>query len=104
MRPWFHELRQRNPWLDPVLKIVITLVGILLVVIGLLMVPLPGPGWLVVFAGLALLATEFVWARRLTRHGQVVAHDLHKRVTGRRIRWAPKLKKRLGRGTSSPAF
>ena len=25
----------------------------------------PGPGWLVIFLGLTLLAAEFVWARRL---------------------------------------
>jgi hypothetical protein len=25
----------------------------------------PGPGWLVIFLGLGLLAAEFVWARRL---------------------------------------
>ena len=32
---------------------------------GLLLVPLPGPGWLVVFLGLAILGTEFAWAKRL---------------------------------------
>lgn len=32
---------------------------------GVLMIPYPGPGWLVVFAGLAILGTEFEWARRL---------------------------------------
>jgi len=40
-------------------------------VVGLALVPLPGPGWLVVFLGLGLLATEFAWAQRLlgfTRH------------------------------------
>ena len=25
----------------------------------------PGPGWLVIFLGLTLLAAEFVWAKRL---------------------------------------
>ncbi len=33
--------------------------------LGLVMVPYPGPGWLVVFAGFAILATEFDWAHRL---------------------------------------
>ena len=32
---------------------------------GSILVPLPGPGWLIVFAGLAILATEYVWAQRL---------------------------------------
>lgn len=35
------------------------------VVIGLVMIPYPGPGWLVVFTGLAVLGTEFHWARRV---------------------------------------
>ncbi|MEU8173547.1 TIGR02611 family protein [Microbispora hainanensis] len=47
------------------LRIVIGVIGTALVVAGLIMVPFPGPGWLVVFAGLAVLATEFTWASRL---------------------------------------
>ncbi len=39
--------------------------GTAMVVVGLVMVPLPGPGWLVVFFGLGVLATEFPWAGRL---------------------------------------
>ena len=27
----------------------------------------PGPGWLVIFLGLGLLAAEFVWAERLMK-------------------------------------
>jgi uncharacterized protein (TIGR02611 family) len=47
------------------LKIIVGVVGAALVIGGLLLVPLPGPGWLIVFAGLAVLATEFAWAHRL---------------------------------------
>jgi uncharacterized protein (TIGR02611 family) len=32
--------------------------------VGLLLVPLPGPGWLIVFLGLAVLGTEFAWAKK----------------------------------------
>jgi uncharacterized protein (TIGR02611 family) len=32
---------------------------------GLVTIPLPGPGWLTVIAGLVVLATEFTWAERL---------------------------------------
>ena len=32
---------------------------------GIAMLALPGPGWLTIVAGLALLASEFVWARTL---------------------------------------
>jgi uncharacterized protein (TIGR02611 family) len=39
--------------------------GFTLLLIGIVMVVTPGPGWLVIFLGLGLLAAEFVWARRL---------------------------------------
>ncbi len=41
------------------------LLGVAITVGGLLLVPLPGPGWLIVLAGLAVLASEFTPARRL---------------------------------------
>ena len=39
--------------------------GFTLLVIGVIMFFTPGPGWVVVFFGLTLLAAEFVWAKRL---------------------------------------
>ena len=36
-----------------------------LVLTGLVLVPLPGPGWPIVFVGLAVLGSEFAWAARL---------------------------------------
>lgn len=36
-----------------------------MVIIGIIAIPYPGPGWLIVFTGLAILATEFDWAKRL---------------------------------------
>ena len=38
--------------------------GFVLLVAGVVMLALPGPGWLTIAAGLALLASEFAWARR----------------------------------------
>lgn len=46
-------------------RIIITVVGFLVILVGLVLIPLPGPGWLIVFAGLAILAREYVWAERL---------------------------------------
>ena len=43
----------------------VLVVGLAFVVLGLAMLVLPGPGILVVILGLAILATEFVWARYL---------------------------------------
>ncbi|MEX1995722.1 MAG: PGPGW domain-containing protein [Candidatus Saccharimonadales bacterium] len=45
-------------------KPLVAMVGTLLIILGLLLVPLPGPGWLVVFGGLAVLATEFAVAEK----------------------------------------
>ncbi len=44
-------------------KICVALVGIPLVIIGFILVPLPGPGLLVSFAGLFILSLEFDWAK-----------------------------------------
>jgi len=39
--------------------------GFVLLAAGIAMLALPGPGWLTIAAGLALLASEFAWARNL---------------------------------------
>lgn len=44
------------------------MVGAVVVVFGLITIPLPGPGWLTVIAGLFVLATEFTWAERLLEY------------------------------------
>ncbi|MEO5949944.1 MAG: TIGR02611 family protein [Candidatus Saccharimonadales bacterium] len=46
-------------------RIGIGIAGGLVLIIGVIAIPYPGPGWLIVFAGLAILATEFAWAQRL---------------------------------------
>lgn len=45
-------------------------VGSVLLVVGLITIPLPGPGWLTVIAALFVLATEFTWAERLLEFTQ----------------------------------
>ena len=40
-------------------------IGGLVLAAGIVMIPYPGPGWAVVFVGLGILATEFVWAQRV---------------------------------------
>ncbi|NEB10629.1 TIGR02611 family protein [Streptomyces coelicoflavus] len=42
-------------------------VGLAVVGAGIAMLVLPGPGWLVIFAGMAIWATEFVWAQIFLR-------------------------------------
>ncbi|MFD8718505.1 TIGR02611 family protein [Streptomyces sp. NPDC059629] len=42
-------------------------VGLAVVVAGIILLPLPGPGWVVIFGGMAIWATEFVWAQLVLR-------------------------------------
>ncbi|MEV6115562.1 TIGR02611 family protein [Streptomyces sp. NPDC052109] len=41
--------------------------GLAVVIAGIIMLPLPGPGWVVIFGGMAVWATEFVWAQIVLR-------------------------------------
>jgi uncharacterized protein (TIGR02611 family) len=63
---WRRRIRS-NPHSHLIYRIIVGVVGLIIVVAGLIMVPLPGPGWLVVFLGLAIWASEFEWAQRLLR-------------------------------------
>ena len=55
----------KNRTVETTYRVVVGTIGGVLAIGGLVLVPLPGPGWLIVFAGLAVLGTEFHWARRL---------------------------------------
>jgi uncharacterized protein (TIGR02611 family) len=51
-------------------RIAVTVAGFVLVVGGLVLLVLPGPGILVIVAGLAILATEYVWAQRALNYAK----------------------------------
>ncbi len=54
--------------------------GFTLIALGVVMVVTPGPGWLSIAGGLALLATEYEWARRwrdrLRAHSAKLTHRI----------------------------
>ena len=54
----------RTKELAPVKRIIVAVVGGTVLLLGLALVVLPGPAFLVIPLGLGILATEFVWARR----------------------------------------
>jgi uncharacterized protein (TIGR02611 family) len=56
---------ESRPLLRRGYRVLVGVLGGVIAVGGLLLVPLPGPGWLIVFLGLAILGTEFAWAKRL---------------------------------------
>jgi uncharacterized protein (TIGR02611 family) len=61
---WRDRLRDRRR-AEFVYRIVVGVLGLAILSVGILAIPYPGPGWAIVFVGLAILATEFDWARRL---------------------------------------
>jgi|SRR5688500_5699100 len=48
-------------------RVAVTIAGFAVILAGVALLVLPGPGLLVIIAGLAILATEYVWAQRLLR-------------------------------------
>jgi len=70
IRAKFHALPAGNM----LFRVIIGVLGLAFVALGLLLVPLPGPGWLVVLAGVAIWSVEFAWARRLLRYARQQLH------------------------------
>jgi len=62
-----HSRLHSNPALSLTSKIVITVVGTLVLLGGVVMLVTPGPAFVLIPLGLAILATEWDWADRLLR-------------------------------------
>jgi tellurite resistance protein TerC len=52
-------------------KVVYSVVGLTVLLLGIAMVVLPGPAIIFIPLGLAILASEYAWARRIIRRGRV---------------------------------
>ncbi|MFG3498516.1 TIGR02611 family protein [Streptomyces sp. NPDC047928] len=61
-------------------------VGLAVVGTGIVMLPLPGPGWLVIFAGMAIWGTEFVWAQLVLRWTKRKVTEAAQRALDPRVR------------------
>jgi uncharacterized protein (TIGR02611 family) len=74
-----------NLLLSQARKIVIGVVGVSVLLLGVAGLFLPVlQGWALIFAGLAILATEFVWAQRLLRNAKQAAVSAKDKVLGRK--------------------
>ena len=58
--------------LNQIKRVVIAVVGGTVLALGVVCIVLPGPAFLVIPAGLAILAIEFAWARRWLRSARAV--------------------------------
>lgn len=63
----FLARRRRTPAGRLAVRVIIAVLGLLIIAVGIVLLPLPGPGWVIIFGGLAIWSLEFSWAARL-RH------------------------------------
>ena len=64
-------------------RIVIAVFGVTVILLGVVLIFTPGPALVVIPLGLAILATEFFWARRLLRRMKAQAKSAYQRIAGR---------------------
>lgn len=70
MKHWLQKWKDRReglrerPVADFAYRVVVGVVGLAVLAVGIVAIPYPGPGWAIVFVGLAILASEFYWAHR----------------------------------------
>jgi uncharacterized protein (TIGR02611 family) len=81
---WRARLR-RNPVTHLAWRIGVGVVGGAVTIAGLIMVPAPGPGWLVVFFGLVILASEFEFAQRLLDYAKEQVARWNEWIMGRPV-------------------
>jgi uncharacterized protein (TIGR02611 family) len=68
---------------------VILIVGGVVLLLGIAMLVLPGPGIVVIIAGLAILAKEFTWAERTLDKAKEQASKATSKVKGTRFKRKP---------------
>ena len=71
-----------NGLLKPVRQLVVFVLGMSVLVVGIVMIVAPGPATIVIPAGLAILATEFVWAQRWLKYLKRRAQELAEWTSG----------------------
>jgi len=66
--------------IEVVRRVIVSVIGATILVIGVALLILPGPAFIVIPVGLAILASEYAWARRWLRKVRRMASDV---VSGR---------------------
>jgi uncharacterized protein (TIGR02611 family) len=57
-------------------KIVVGVIGGTIVLVGIILIVMPGPAFVVIPIGLVILASEFAWARHVLRRGKRAAKNV----------------------------
>ena len=61
-------------------RVITVMIGFTVLLFGVIMLVTPGPGVAAIVVGLAILGTEFVWARRLYKRFQDGANNIKNSV------------------------
>jgi len=61
-------------------KIVLSVFGVTLLIVGVALLVLPGPGILVIFIGLVVLAGEYVWAKKFLKKFREESGKIRKKI------------------------
>jgi uncharacterized protein (TIGR02611 family) len=68
-------------------RLVVAVIGGTVLLLGVVMLVTPGPGIVTILAGLAVLATEFIWARRLLKRAREHADGAHEGLKAAWRQW-----------------
>jgi len=74
---------------EVVKRVIVSVVGVTVLLIGIALLVLPGPAFVVIPMGLAILATEYAWARRWLKRARRIASNVvsgHDRAAPRESR------------------
>ncbi|MFI0942087.1 TIGR02611 family protein [Streptomyces sp. NPDC021020] len=77
---------KRSRLLHGVWRVGIFVVGLAVIGGGIVLLPLPGPGWLIIFGGMAIWGTEFVWAQKVLRWTRRKVTDFARAAADPRVR------------------
>jgi len=83
-------------------RIGITIAGFAVLLAGVALLVLPGPGWLLIFIGLGILSTEYVWAQRMLNEAKRRAEQAKNAVMDRKNGRAAKREARRNGGSGGP--
>lgn len=76
----FREQIKSNPYGSLIWRVFIGVVGGLVTILGAIFLFAPGPGLLVLLAGLGILATEFAWASSAIRKTKSIAESTSNKI------------------------
>lgn len=102
---WLSSLRRRmqhHPLLYFVYRLIVIGLGTIFLLLGIIMLITPGPGWLFIFLGLGLWGTEFTWAHRFNVWAKAKVLATWRSLEAKRQRKLKERQRRIWAGRENP--